>query len=94
MKSEQKSPKKYSVEELKVAQIPAMEIDKRILRDLEDSASFVDTDESLIEFMVSVDVLPTLSSEYEQTNKKELAILVDELYKQVGEYSYIQILKI
>ena len=93
-KIEKSTAKKYTIAELKIAQISAKKIDKQILIDLEESASFRDTDNELKEFLVSVDVLPTLSAEYAQTNKKALCELVDALYEQVSEYAYIQILKI
>jgi len=85
---------KYSIEKLTLAQIPTKQIDKELLQQLEQRASYVDTDKGLGEVLVSTDCLLNIESEVLELGNVRLASLAIEMYKQVKKYNYVQIAKI
>lgn len=86
--------KKYNIEKLTMAQISASQIEKELLRELEQRASYKDTDNQLDESLVSVDVLINIESEALELGNVKLANEAVNLYKQVEKFNYIQIAKI
>lgn len=85
--------KKYNIDSLTIAQISSEQIDKNLLLELEQRASFEDTDKTLNEVLVSVDTLLNIETESLGRND-ELAKEAINLYKQVENFNYIQIAKI
>lgn len=85
---------KYSIEQLKIAQLLSQQIDKDLLKEIENRASYVDTDKSLNECMTSVDCLLNIANEAEGIGNTRLSNLADELYNQVSKFNYIQIAKV
>jgi len=89
--------KKYLINTIHVAQIGADDLHPRILKELEERASFRDTDDTLNECLTSVDVLDNLVTEWEGLDNDDTNLLIAEvvnLANQLLLFNYIQIVKI
>ena len=85
---------KYSIEALTLAQIDARQIEKELLKALEERASYKDADKELDECLVSVDSLLEIEENALAVGDVKLANCAIEMYKQVEKFNYIQIAKI
>jgi hypothetical protein len=86
--------KKYNVESITMAQIPKSEISQEILDLLKGKETYVDTDMELMEKIYSVSVLVELMGETEEMGEQDLSETIYNLYVQIQDYNYLQVVSI
>jgi hypothetical protein len=101
----EKFGKDYSLNELKMVQIPKEQLSKELLNELNDRESFTDTDSDLDEKVYSADVFEAVLNEVDEAIEQELLVrvgkdtqtLIDELLVLIEltkNYEYVMIISI
>ena len=81
---------KFVAETLKVCQVPMSTLPKPFIEFARKNATYVDTDKTLDEFMVSVDFL----DEYLKAKKKTHAKIIKRLMPEITTFQYVHLTSI